>query len=227
MAVQTAMVDNNHSNSLFWKVVVRFSGLLILAQLLRAGLAFLFQDLLKLPSLFSSSLSLAFMVAVILVITRPGWKALGLDFSDSSKKAKILYLIFGGLWLLMGFAIFFIDRSLLMQNIYGVLIVPVLEELLFRGLGWYQISSSLPQKFGGLITWITISVLFGLWHIGYADVVLFHAEKTVSLAALPTVLLWKVLIGGFIGGVAGLARWKTQKLPASIYLHALFNFFGR
>jgi membrane protease YdiL (CAAX protease family) len=221
------MTDQSNPSSLFWKALGRFCLQLLLAQVFRAGLAILFQDLLNIPSLFSGALSLALSVGVVLAFTHPGMKALGLDFSDSSKKTRILYFVFGILWLGMGFAIYFIDPSLLMQNIYGVLIVPLLEELLFRGLGWHQISSSIAQKNNDLITWIAISVLFGLWHIGYADVVLYHAEKTVSMNALPTVLLWKVLIGGFIGGVAGLARWKTKKLPAGIYIHALFNFFGR
>jgi len=40
-------------------------------------------------------------------------------------------------------------------------------------------------------------------------------------------LFWKVVIGAAVGFWAGLARWRTGKVYASILVHALWNLFGQ
>ena len=211
----------------FWNTFGRFLLLLLVAQLTRAALVFVLQDLVHISRTIVSPLAFIGMAAVVFIIVRPNWQTLGLDLRSCSRNTRILYIVMAVIVIGLIITTYFMDRTLLLQNIYGVLIVPIIEEALFRGLGWQRISTALPQKNNALFTWIITSIVFGLWHLGYADAILFHAEHTVSLASLPTALLWKVLIGGFIGGVAGLARWKTRKLPASIFVHALFNMFGR
>ncbi len=74
---------------------------------------------------------------------------------------------------------FFIATPLITQNtspqallslVYGAILTVALEELLFRGWVWKQ----LELLHTGPFPWLVSSVLFGIWHLGYADTVLWR-----------------------------------------------------
>lgn len=211
----------------FWKSFLRFLLLLLFAQVVRAVLAWLLIKPIGLENDIASPLTFIGMAFVLWLVVRPSWHDLALDLHGTQKGIWIMYGVMAAILLILLVANFLMDRTLWLTNLYGVIIVPIVEEALFRGLGWGKLSKALPKKWNGVITWVLISILFGLWHLGYADVVAFYADQPVSLPALPGVMIWKVLVGGFIGGAAGLARWKFDKLPAAVFIHALFNIFGR
>lgn len=207
--------------------LARFCVLLLVTQLVRAAFAWIFSVPLHLEWKIVSPLSIFLMGVFFLAVTRPSASQLGLDLSDTSKTSRWIHLAAGLILCTMLVVSIWIDPSLWLENLNGILVTPIVEEIIFRGLGWTKISRSLQQKNNQLLTWVIVSVLFGIWHLFYADVLLWYAPMRPSLSGLPTALLWKVLIGGFIGGAAGLLRWKTKHLPAAIYTHALFNLFGR
>jgi membrane protease YdiL (CAAX protease family) len=207
--------------------MVKFILLLVLAQAVRALLDWLLIGVLGVRNTIAQPVSLIVMAAAVWLAARPTWQDLGWDLRGTSKGTWWLYGAMAAILAMLLAANLLLDPTLWLQNMYGVILVPIVEESIFRGLGWGRLSKTLPQKGNSLITWVLISILFGLWHLGYADVVLWYADSPVSLAYLPTVMLWKVLVGGFIGGVAGLARWRWEKLPGAVFIHAMFNIFGR
>ncbi len=210
-----------------WKTIGNFLLLLLIAQCVRAGLSWLLVRVLDLPWDTAHPITFLGMAAALAIIVRPSWRDLGLDLHRCSKRVRILYALGVLFLLLMVAGSYFLDPGMLLINLTGVLIVPIVEEMLFRGLGWSRISAALPQKNNNLFTWIIISVLFGLWHLAYADVLLLYVAHPVQPSELAYALLMKFLIGGFIGGLAGLVRWKTARLPASFIVHGLINLFGR
>jgi membrane protease YdiL (CAAX protease family) len=211
----------------FWKAFLRFLLLLLLAQAARALFAWLLLGIAGMEKDIANPIIFTLMAAVVFLIARPTWQDLALDLRGTSKGTWWLYGVMALIVVMLLAANFMLDRSLWLQNLYGVIFVPIVEEALFRGLGWGRLQKMLPQKGNGLLTWILISVLFGLWHLGYADVILWYTDQPVTLSLLPNVMIWKVLVGGFIGGAAGLARWKFGKLPGAVFVHAMFNIFGR
>ncbi len=210
-----------------WKTLLRFILLLLLAQGVRALFTWLLQGVIGLDNDISSPLVFMGMAIIIWLVARPTWQDLALDMHGTSRGTWWLYGIMALIVLMLLAANFMLDSSLWLQNLYGVIIVPIVEEALFRGIGWGRLRKALPQKWNGLLTWVLISVLFGLWHLGYADVILWYTDQPVTLSLLPNVMIWKVLVGGFIGGAAGLVRWKFDKLPGAVFVHAMFNIFGR
>lgn len=209
------------------KVLIRFILLLLLAQGVRALLAWLLMSVAVLEQDVANPLIFVGMAVIVWLVARPTWQDMALDLRGTRSGTWWLYGAMALIILMLLAANFLLDHSLWLQNLFGVIIVPLVEEALFRGLGWGCLSKALPQKWNGLITWVLISVLFGLWHLGYADVIFWYTDQPVSLSLLPNVMVWKVLVGGFIGGAAGLARWKFGKLPGAVFVHALFNIFGR
>jgi membrane protease YdiL (CAAX protease family) len=211
----------------FMNTLLRFVLLMVVAQAVRAGLAWLLNVPVGLDNDVTAPVSLAGMAFFIWLVARPSWQDLALDLRNTTRGTKIAYVALAAIILILLTANFLIDRSLWLKNLYGVLIVPWIEEAFFRGLGWGKLAKALPHKWNGFLTWVLISILFGLWHLGYVDVIALYADQPVNLTALPTVMIWKVLIGGFIGGAAGLVRWKWDKLPGAVFVHAMFNIFGR
>ncbi len=220
----------SRSTSQFWLSLLLFACLLLLLQAGRAGVTWALWALLR-PGA-DVALAHAINIAAFLLVgaaallwRRPSARDLGLSWRDLSRRAHIAYLA-GGAILLTLFATslaFGLDAEAMILNVESVLIVPVLEELLFRGYGW----GKLQKVSGGWATWLATTALFGLWHLGYADTVArMMALHGDALSLLP-VMLWKVGIGLAVGALAGLARWRTGKVYAAIGVHALWNIFGR
>lgn len=209
------------------KALLRFVLFLILAQAVRALFAWLLLGVAGMEKDIANPIIFALMAAAVILVARPTWQDLALNLRGTGRGTQWLYGIMALIVVMLLAANFMLDRSIWLQNLYGVILVPIVEEALFRGLGWGRLAKALPQRWNGLLTWVLTSVLFGLWHLGYTDVILWYTDQPVTLSLLPTVMIWKVLVGGFIGGAAGLARWKFGKLPGAVFVHALFNIFGR
>lgn len=207
--------------------LLRFGGLLLATQLVRAGFSWLLMKPLHLEWKIVNPVAMLLMGAFVLFIARPSLHDLGLDLGGLSPRSRWIHLAAGLLITAMLVFSIIMAPDLWLENLNGVIITPVVEELIFRGLGWYKLTNALPQKNNQLWVWVLISIFFGIWHFFYADALLWYAPMHMALADLPNALLWKFLIGGFIGGAAGLLRWKTKHLPAAIFTHALFNLFGR
>ena len=126
---------------------------------------------------------------------------------------------------------FFIATPLITQNtspqallslVYGAILTVALEELLFRGWVWKQ----LELLHAGPFPWLVSSVLFGIWHLGYADTVLWRTSLFFPGADVANILFWKVVTGLALGVVFGLLRWRCKNAYAPFLLHLVINTFG-
>ena len=102
---------------------------------------------------------------------------------------------------------------------YSCIVTPIFEEVLFRGYIWNKLNGIWENKWA---TYLTTSILFGLWHLAYIDSIAFRVED-----GLLSVMVWKVVTGLCFGIVLGAVRIKTKNCYTAILLHGVMNLFGR
>ena len=229
--IVTSLVDV-HDRSGFWTRITTFVLLLIYLQVVRgiatwALRAFFNPGENAIESLVLSAA--AFLIAGIpaWLLWSPAATELGLDWSGSTRGERAIYI--GGGVFLLGLMVssLMLDPGVFVSNIYSALFIPAFEELLFRGFGWGYIRGGLSGKYAGWVTGVCITVLFGVWHLGYVDSVLRAVGSHSNPPFLSMVLFFKVLVGITVGIMTGLARARTGRVFAPFLLHAIWNIFGR
>lgn len=186
-------------------------------------------------AIFQALNGISFIIVglILLMIFKPSLKELSLDWQDIRLRTKILYIIFGLILIgLIVLPIFLkLDQDIIVMGFVFGLIVPAFEELLFRGYIWNKIENhpemnenSLLIKRRGLCTLIVVTLLFGVWHLGYVDVFLIHPK--INPEGLTTLLISKVGIGIFLGAILGFIRLKTGKVYGSFLFHGFWNVFA-
>ncbi|HEX3013192.1 MAG TPA: CPBP family intramembrane glutamic endopeptidase [Methanobacterium sp.] len=221
--------SNSYDYRPFIKLLGKIIIILIIIQLLRAFVMDSLWYVIK-PGenivLFQILNGISFLIVGIflLILFKPSLKELGLNLDDVRKRTKIFY--FAGMIALPVFIILpgvlGAELDIIVLSFIFGLVVPAFEELLFRGYLWNNIQNSLKVKSSGLITWITITVLFGLWHLGYIDVFLIHPKEP----ALIPLLAGKIEVGLILGAIVGFIRLKTSKVHGSFIFHGFWNVFA-
>ena len=220
---------NSYDYKTFLKLLGKIIIILIVIQLLRAFVMDSLWYVIK-PGddiiLFQILNGISFLIVgvLLLAVFQPSLKDLSLSLDDVRKRTKIIYL--AGMIALPVFIILPVVLGaeldvIVLSFIFG-LIVPAFEELLFRGYLWNNMQNSLKGEHSGLITWITITILFGLWHIGYIDVFLIHPREF----ALVPLLIGKIEVGLILGAIVGIIRLKTNKVYGSFLFHGFWNVFA-
>ncbi|HOF02623.1 MAG TPA: CPBP family intramembrane metalloprotease [Atribacterota bacterium] len=119
------------------------------------------------------------------------------------------------------------DRSIFAVSslIYSVVLIPVFEELSFRGFVWNKLEAKFSS---GLTVYAITTLFFALWHLGYIDIILFRISlRADSINNLPFIMLMKSVTGLCFGIVLGAVRYKTKNCFSTILLHGIMNMFGR
>lgn len=105
----------------------------------------------------------------------------------------------------------------------GAIATPVFEELLFRGYVWDRLQCGFARDWQVLVV---SAVLFGLWHLGYADAVAWRvAQPDMAGVAqgLPGLMKAKVAFGSMVGVVLGYLRLRTGGCLAPMLFHGCWN----
>lgn len=105
----------------------------------------------------------------------------------------------------------------------GTLATPLFEELLFRGYAWGFLRASGVGTTGTLV--IT-AVLFGLWHLGYADAIVWRLTQPDMLVGglgLAETLFLKVGFATAMGIVLGYVRLRSGGCLAPMLVHGFWN----
>ena len=163
----------------------------------------------------------------LLILYRPSAAQLGLDWQTAPRWEMIAYILLGTLTLVLVLSTYFIQPELLPININAAIVIPIFEEILFRGWGWNQLKSARNSKRSDFLHWLVISLLYGLWHFGYLDIYLLKVAPANMDMDWGMFFLMKFLTTFVIGLLVGLPRWRSGRVYGSIILHALINIFGR
>lgn len=98
--------------------------------------------------------------------------------------------------------------------LYGSIVTPVYEELLFRGYFWNRFESVMEKEIS-VYAWNV--GLFTLWHLGY----MMEHVMTGNWNAV----LWKLAAGLGYALILGAIRLKTKNCYSTILLHGVMNVF--
>lgn len=104
-------------------------------------------------------------------------------------------------------------RAILL-TVYGSIVTPVFEELVFRGYLWNRLKCAVRSEIA-VYAWSVL--LFTVWHLGYM--------WQPMLAGNWVVVLWKLAAGLGYGLVLGWVRLKTGNAYATALVHGVINVF--
>jgi hypothetical protein len=167
-----------------------------------------------------NGLSIIIIGTILLLWFKPSLNDLGLEWSGIGLRNRILYLLGSIFLIFMALTPYTLtgDPEILVIGVVFGIITPIFEEMLFRGYIWGKID--IKSENNDVLTWITVTLLFSIWHLGYVDVFLIHP---LVIGNLNMLLASKLVIGFVLGLIVGYARLKTGKTYLSIILHGLWN----
>ena len=203
------------------KAMLKIIGLLVILQFLRLGLKQLFFLFIKRTNFsdhLASMLSFLLLTALIVVICKRQKIALTI-FPPRFSRRYFFATGIVGLLLVTTPAYYSGGIEAILLLIYSSIVTPIFEELIFRRYVWNQLSVIFKRA---VPVYLWSSVLFGIWHLGYFDSLVFHVGE-----GLPEALIWKVITGLCYGLVLGLLRLRTKNFYSTMLLHGAMNIFGR
>jgi uncharacterized protein len=209
--------------------LIKILGVLFIIQIIRiisVKVLFLFVE--KTSSnniLINMIFMIVFSILMIVCIKNHGNKV---SFIQNISNNKIIYFCITSIviFLIVSTPVFTKDyaRSAIISLVYSTLIIPIFEELLFRGCIWNQLKMKYKNE---VIVYIITTLIFAVWHFGYIDSIMLNMEIYNLTGNLLFVMLMKVLIGLVFGIIIGFVRYKTKNTYSAILMHSAINVFGR
>lgn len=204
-------------------------GLLFIIQCFQTALELMLRNIINHPDPQIRTCLISLVIFPILglglwLIARPTPSQLGLHWVELSRKQKAFTTAIGAIVLLLLVTTLFLFPDMLLVNLVAAILFPVFEELLFRGWIWSRLELLVSQKHSGWVTWLVTTALFAIWHLGYFATVMQNAEPSASFIET---MFFKVVVGGAVGFLAGLARWRSGSVYGAIFVHGLWNLFGK
>lgn len=98
--------------------------------------------------------------------------------------------------------------------LYGSIVTPIFEELLFRGVFWSKLESVFQKE---TVVFVVDAILFSIWHLGYVFSNLLEGDWFAVIT--------KLAVGLFYGLILGVVRVKTKNCYATMLLHGALNAF--
>ncbi len=198
-------------------IVLLLAGISLLLYLIKQGV-FLFAERTDFSDHMASMGAMLLLSALlVLVANKIKW-----DLSVFPKRFNVWYIIataIAGVVFVLTPSNYTGGGQAVLLFIYGSVVTPLFEELIFRGLVWNKLKGSFKSEW---TVYVIDTLLFGLWHLGYIDSLAFRVE-----GGLATVLFWKVITGLCFGVVLGIVRKYAKNCYATMLLHGVMNVFGR
>ena len=202
--------------------IILFLTLLQVGRIVFKNLVFDIFDRNLLSDVIVSMVYMIIVICISSIILRK--KNINLNFFP--KKFNMKYKLFT-----IFFLFFFIVTPIITKNyewynilslVYNAIITVIFEELIFRGLIFKEISSMKND----LIAYIVSTILFGIWHLGYIDTIIWRTSLFSPDANIANIMFWKVITGIIIGVILGFFRYKNKNVYSSMLVHTFINTFG-
>lgn len=117
-----------------------------------------------------------------------------------------------------------LSLNIIIPLILSTIATPVFEELIFRGYVWNELKHYYKNE---LIVYIISTLIFAIWHLGYADSIWFRVTLMGNNSGFPFIIFMKVITGLCFGIVIGFVRYKLKNCYAAILMHSFMNIFGK
>ena len=196
--------------------------LLQVGRIIFKNLIFAFIDRTLLSDVIVSMIYMILIICISIVII----KKKKININIFPEKFNIKYKVFTILVLL-----FFIVTPIITMNyelynilslVYNAIITVIFEEIIFRGFIFKEISLMKND----LTAYIISTILFGVWHLGYIDTIIWRTSLFSLDANIANIMFWKVITGMIIGIVLGFFRYKNKNVYSSMLVHTFINTFG-
>lgn len=202
--------------------IILFLTLLQVGRIVFKNLVFDIFDRNLLSDVIVSMVYMIIVICISSIILRK--KNINLNFFP--KKFNMKYKLFTIFVLLFFIVTPIITKNYELYNIlslvYNAIITVIFEELIFRGLIFKEISSMKND----LIAYIVSTILFGIWHLGYIDTIIWRTSLFSPDANIANIMFWKVITGIIIGVILGFFRYKNKNVYSSMLVHTFINTFG-
>lgn len=211
--------------------IIRFLVLLLAVQIARGFIITGLWRFLKPSSdspiwAFMDMLAFGLVGIGLLLLDRPSLEQLALEWGTAPRWERVAYIGLGIFTLVLVASTYFLQADVFITNINAALVIPIFEELLFRGWAWGQLEKTAPKQ-SQFLNWLVISVLFGLWHFGYMDIYVLKVAPANPTMDWGIFYVMKFVTTFVIGLIVGIPRWRTGRVYGSLILHSLINLFGR
>ena len=202
--------------------IILFLTLLQVGRIVFKNLVFDIFDRNLLSDVIVSMVYMIIVICISSIILRK--KNINLNFFP--KKFNMKYKLFTIFVLLFFIVTPIITKNYELYNIlslvYNAIITVIFEELIFRGLIFKEISSMKND----LIAYLVSTILFGIWHLGYIDTIIWRTSLFSPDANIANIMFWKVITGIIIGVILGFFRYKNKNVYSSMLVHTFINTFG-
>lgn len=207
------------------KKILAIMGSLIFIQLIRIlfkKFIFLFIDRTLLTDMIVNIVFLLLIISIFMVMMKKKSYSINVFPEKFNTKYKILTILL---------LIFFFITPIITNNyevfnilslIYNAILAVIFEEIIFRGFVWKELSNIKGEKFA----YIFSSILFGLWHLGYIDTIIWRTSLFFPNSNIINIMFWKVITGMVLGIIFGFFRYKNKNIYSSMLVHTLINIIG-
>lgn len=171
------------------------------------------------------SYSLAIIVlialsALILALARFWRIRLYLTPVFTSTKDKIMYIMFSCLTGLLLLSIPFetgnFSPAALVMLLYSAVVLPMFEELLFRGYIWARLRKSYSPE---ITVCMVTALLFAVWRAGVGDVWLFQGD--ISAFSFVMTVITNAVQGLMVGLITGFVRLLAKNCVPGLLIHII------
>ena len=208
------MIENSKA-----KIVLTFAEALILMVAFQAAKLFMERNLT--PLVPDESFSRRMVTAAIMVLLAAavyGYARLRKTslsvFPQPFTKGYIIFTCIAAVLFISSPANFTGGYKAILLAVYGSIITPIYEELLFRGYLWNRLNRVLSRE---IYTYIWSVALFTIWHLGYMTANIVDGNWVA--------VMWKLAAGVGYGAVLGFVRLKTKNCYSTMLVHGVLNIF--
>ena len=182
--------------------------LLQLGRIIFKYVIFIFIDRSLLSDVIVNMLYMGIIIGVFIAII----KKKKININIFPEKFNIKYKVFTII-----VSLFFIITPIVTTNyqlynilflIYNAIITVIFEEFIFMGYIFKEISLMKND----LIAYIVSTLLFGIWHFGYIDTIIWRTSLFYTNSDIVNIMFWKVITGIVIGIVLGFFRYKNKNV---------------
>ena len=135
-------------------------------------------------------------------------------FPEPFGKRYIIYTCVAAALLICTPSHFIDGYQAVLLSVYGSIVTPVYEELLFRGYIWNRLRGVMERELS-VCLWSV--ALFTVWHLGYMLPQLLSGNWNA--------VLWKLAAGLGYGAVLGYVRMRTHNCYSTMLVHGVLNIF--
>ena len=202
----------------------------IVVQVVRIGIKYILSSQLNLSltNLIITSIISFIIISTFLVLVLKdnekynpsNIKIINMFNNQSQQIRKILLIIFIILLIMYPYFRYGYDFDSIFILILSLIIIPIFEELLFREYLWNYLNNYIKNT---IITFISITIIYALFQVGYIDIIKQYLECTNTHNYIIDIVSENILRGLLMGILIGATKIKLKDTSICMLIHGIFS----